>query len=202
MQTNDFRPGSNANERATSKEERHDAAFYEADTLSQGEPSIDLERSGDSMGPDHHQPNESLASLLESLTREALATVQLYEDAIRSTTDTGLLAELRRVHAEQSETLARIVAATIEKGGMPQPTSGTLGTVAAIAGRAAAALGDVMMLRALEAAEDLRRKRLERATEREDIDHDVLVMLRHRVIPRQERHIAALSRLQEQVRAG
>ncbi len=170
------------------------------------EPSED-----NAMAPDHkpsasfcaessnnEEPNAEQSAILEALSREALATVEQYDNVIQRLTDepeSPIIEELSRVRDEQVEALDRLRAATLDKGGKLPDSSGFIGSMTTVASCTAARLGRRTALHALQAGEYLRQWRFERVADRHDIDQDVFRMLRHRLIPQQERHLSALSRL-------
>lgn len=144
------------------------------------------------------EDNEAQVETLEALSRQVLAALERYEAAVRRVDDLSLVDEVCRIRAEHAETLARIRAATLDKGGRLQKRSGAWAMVNAWTSRAAATFGDGALLRVLRSHETVDLKNLERVLDDTELDDDVISLLRHRMIPEQHRHLDALDRLAEQ----
>jgi uncharacterized protein (TIGR02284 family) len=134
---------------------------------------------------------------LNLLLRGELSAVETYRQAEEAFQGRPEAAELRRIAGEHRESADVLHRHVLEHGGQPSPSSGVWGTFANLVQRAAKALGDTTMLKALKEGEEHGIKDYEKALREGELTADCRLLIQGALLPRCQAHVRALERMME-----
>jgi len=133
------------------------------------------------------------------LLRGELSAVETYDKAIAKYGKEPVLAELQRIRNEHSESVARLQQNVREMGGTPETGSGAWGTFANTIQGAANLFGAGSAIESLQRGEEHGRRDFQDALEDEKVMPGCKTMIRDELLPRVNRHIATLERLEDAI---
>lgn len=133
------------------------------------------------------------------LLRGEISAVETYDKAIEKYGNEPVLAELRRVRSEHSESAMRLQKNVREMGGTPSTESGAWGVFATTVQSAADLFGAGSAVESLKRGEEHGRNDYHAALENEHVMPGCKAMIRDELLPRTNRHIATLERLENAV---
>lgn len=147
----------------------------------------------------HMTDTDHCIKVCNSLLRGELSAVETYEKAIAKYGNEPVLAELQRIRNEHSQSVARLQQNVREMGGMPDTDSGAWGTFANTIQAAANLFGAESAIEALQRGEEHGRRDYQDALEDDEVMPGCKDMIRDELLPRVNRHIATLERLEDAV---
>jgi len=138
-------------------------------------------------------------NVCNKLLRGELSAVETYDKAIDKYGDEPALAELRRIRGEHADSVMRLQQNVRDMGGTPSTESGAWGTFAGTVQSAADFFGAGSAVEALKRGEEHGRKEYQEALDDEQVMPGCKAMMRDELLPRTNRHIATLERLEDAV---
>jgi bacterioferritin (cytochrome b1) len=139
---------------------------------------------------------------LNSLLRGELAAIATYEMAVRAidgaaASDARQLLQLASEHKRSAETLKATISAL---GAAPDEAAGVWGTVTRLVQGSADLFGDRAAVKSLLEGEELGLGEYEKAIEA--VQPEIRRVIQQELVPRQRKHIAALSEIQLAMRSS
>ena len=134
-----------------------------------------------------------------SLLRGELSAVETYSQAITKYSGKPVLGELQRIRSEHAQSAARLTENVRSMGGKPDTDSGAWGVFAKAVQGAANLFGADSAIESLQRGEEKGREDYQDALENEDVMAECKTMIRNELLPRIERHLSALARLEDAV---
>ncbi len=141
--------------------------------------------------------NEDCIKSCNSLLRGELSAVETYAKAIEKYPSTPATPELTRIQSEHRQSANRLAQNVRDMGGVPETDSGAWGTFANAVQGAANLFGTESAIESLERGEEHGRKEYEEALNCQHVMPECKVMIRTELLPRVEKHLAVLGRLEE-----
>jgi uncharacterized protein (TIGR02284 family) len=140
--------------------------------------------------------NEACIKICNSLLRGELSAVETYGKAIQKYPGTAATAELTRIQSEHRQSANRLAENVREMGGTPDTDSGAWGEFAKAVQATANLFGAESAIESLQRGEKHGQKEYEDALSDNDTMEPCKAMIREELLPRVNRHIEALERLQ------
>lgn len=134
-----------------------------------------------------------------SLLRGELSAVETYDKAISKFSTEPVVAELQRIRNEHSESVARLQQNVREMGGTPDSGSGAWGTFANAIQGTANLFGAGSAIESLQRGEETGRRDYQDALDDAGVMEHSKTIIRDELLPRVNRHIATLERLEDAV---
>ncbi len=141
-----------------------------------------------------YRPGSRIVDHLNKVLRGELAAVEAYDQALQRITDEttiNRLSAIRNDHVDSVRTLKNMIS---HEGAFPDEGPGVWGAVVRAIIGAGKLLGEATTLNALKQGEE-RGLTLYEALAKENLNLADLNLIKTKLIPRQERHIAILSQL-------
>ncbi len=136
-------------------------------------------------------------SATNKLLRGERSAVETYDQAISKFSGENAVTDLSRIRHEHSTAVADLEQAVRSLGGDPDQSSGAWGAFANSVQATANLFGQNSALESLQTGEKAGKSDYENTLEDEDVTPDVKTLIRSRLLPATNSHIAALQRLQD-----
>jgi len=143
--------------------------------------------------------NTHCIDVCNSLLRGELSAVETYSQAISKYSGKPVLAELQRIRSEHAESAARLTENVRSMGGTPETDSGAWGVFAKAVQGAANLFGADSAIESLQRGEEKGREDYQDALEDVEVMAGCKTLIRSELLPKVERHIAILERLEDAV---
>jgi uncharacterized protein (TIGR02284 family) len=140
---------------------------------------------------------EHCIDVCNRLLRGERSAVETYNQAIERFTDSPARPELERIRTEHHEAVNRLIQSVREMGGTPDESSGSWGVFARGVQGAANLFGAGSAVSNLQNGEEHGRSDYEDALQDEDVMPEHKAMIRDELLPRIQRHISTLERLED-----
>lgn len=136
---------------------------------------------------------------LNSLLRGEISATETYNQALEKFTGKPQEAELRRIRDEHRETANALRQHVHGEGGQPDTDSGWWGTWAKAVEGTAKVFGETASLKALKEGEEHGLGEYKEALDDREVSPDAAALIRSRLMPQTQAHIASLDRLMSSV---
>lgn len=146
-----------------------------------------------------NEVNESCIKVCNSLLRGELSAVETYGKAIQKFPGTPATAELTRIQSEHRQSVNRLAENVREMGGTPETDSGAWGEFAKAVQGTANLFGAESAIESLQRGEKHGQRDYEDALSNADVMESCKSMIRGELLPRVNRHIETLERLEDTV---
>jgi uncharacterized protein (TIGR02284 family) len=141
---------------------------------------------------------EHCIDICNKLLRGERSAVETYNQAIERHADSTVRPELERIRMDHQEAVSRLSQSVREMGGVPDEGSGAWGVFARGVQAAANLFGAESAVSNLQNGEQHGRSDYEDALSDEEVMPEHKAMIRDELLPRTQRHIATLERLEDQ----
>jgi uncharacterized protein (TIGR02284 family) len=132
---------------------------------------------------------------LNRLVRGELSAIETYQQALDKMSDAPEATELQAIETEHRNAVRILKDKVLQHGGTPDDSSGAWGTWAKFIEGTARIFGNTAALEALRQGEQHGIKEYERAMDADEVDAECGKLIRHRLLPQAQSHIAVLDRL-------
>lgn len=143
--------------------------------------------------------NNACIETLNKLLRGELSAVETYGKVLEKHPESSAAPKLKRMQAEHQEAADALVGKVVEMRGEPETDAGAWGSLANAIQAAANLFGTESAIESLQKGEEHGRQEYLDALENEDVLDACKGMIRESLLPRTERHVETLERLEEQV---
>jgi uncharacterized protein (TIGR02284 family) len=134
-------------------------------------------------------------SWLNRLVRGELAAIETYQQALEKMRDAPEATELQAIEAEHRGAVRALQDQVLQQGGTPDDSSGAWGAWAKFIAGTARMFGNTAALEALRQGEQHGIKEYEKAMEVDELDAETCKLIRNKLLPQSQAHIAVLDRL-------
>ncbi|HTK74344.1 MAG TPA: DUF2383 domain-containing protein [Gemmataceae bacterium] len=132
---------------------------------------------------------------LNRLVRGELSAIETYQQALGKMRDAPEATELQAIEADHRSAVRALKDQVLQSGGTPDDHSGAWGAWAKFVEGTARIFGNTAALEALRQGEQHGIKEYERAMEAEELAAETSKLIRSKLLPQAQSHIAVLDRL-------
>jgi uncharacterized protein (TIGR02284 family) len=138
---------------------------------------------------------EKATDTLNSLLRGEISAVETYRQALEKVAGQPGAQQLSEVHRDHAEAASVLREHVTRYGGDPADDSGIWGTFARAVEATAKVFGDKSALKALKEGEEHGLKDYQDALKEENLPSECVALIRDRLLPKQQRHLAVIEGL-------
>lgn len=139
--------------------------------------------------------DQGAISVLNELLKGEISAVETYRQALEKLSSDSAGAELKKFHAEHQNAVKTLEQQVVKLGGTPVASSGAWGVWAEAVTGTAKVFGKETALKALKEGEEHGVKEYQEVLENKNAPAEVKALVRSTLLPQQEAHIQALSKM-------